>query len=80
MNGIDIIKEAMKSKGWTMSALAKELGYATPNGVRSRLTQSKNLRVDVFVKFLNEMGFEVVVLSKTGSKEQWILTENNPED
>lgn len=80
MNAIEIIKEAMKSKGWTMSALAKQLGYANPNGVRSRLTQSKNLRLDVFVKFLNEMGFEVMVVSKTGSKEQWVLTVNDTED
>ena len=77
MNGTDIIKEAMKAKGWTMSALAKELDYASPNGVRSRLTQTKNLRLDVFVKFLNKMGFDVIVISSTGSKEKWEVTETD---
>ena len=76
MNGPEIIKEALKSKGWTMSALARELGYATPNGVRSRLAAaSKNLNLDTFVSFLDVLGFDVVVTSRTGSKERWRVTK-----
>lgn len=77
MNGPEIIKEALSAKGWTVSALARELGYATHNGVRSRLVTSKNLNLDTFVSFLDVLGFDVVVTSRTGSKERWQVTRSD---
>lgn len=77
VNGPEIIKEALSAKGWTMAALARELGYSAPNGVRNRLVESKNLHLDTFVSFLDVLGFDVVVTSRTGSKERWQVTRSD---
>lgn len=74
MNEKDIIREAMKSCGWTQETLAEKLGYATQSAVSNRIN-GKSLRVDTFVKFLSTMGYEVVVKSvnPTKNKNVWVI-------
>lgn len=81
MNEKDIIREAMKSCGWTQVTLAEKCGYSTQSSVSSRLNGS-SMRVDTFVKFLSAMGYEVVVRSKSPNtnKNKWTLTSDKQED
>ena len=76
MNEKDIIREAMKTCGWTQETLAEKLGYGSQSAVSNRIN-GKSMRVDTFVKFLSTMGYEVVVKSvnPTKNKNSWVVTE-----
>lgn len=69
MNEKQIVTEAMKSCQWNQQELATHLGYTTQSSVSSRLN-GKSMRVDTFVRFLSEMGYEVVVRSKSPNKNK----------
>lgn len=74
MNEKDVIREAMKTCGWTQETLATNLGYKTQSCVSNRLNGS-SMRVDTFVKFLSTMGYEVIVKSKSSNlnKNKWVV-------
>lgn len=78
MNEKDIVREAMKSCGWTQDILAEALGYKSQSSVSNRLNGS-SMRVDTFVKFLSAMGYEVVVKSKSpnSNKNKWTVGEDD---
>ena len=59
----EIVNEAMKIKGFSQLQLAKALGLKTQSGVSERL-RGKSMRVDTFVKFMNALGFEVIVKNR----------------
>ena len=82
MNAGEVVKEAMKSMGWTQKTLAKQVGYVDENGegkqqsVGSRIT-GNTMRVDTLVKFLDAMGYELVVRSSNpnANKNEWKVSE-----
>lgn len=82
MKDTEIIKEALKSVNWNQTQLAEALGLATQSAVSSRLTMNKSsMRVDTFVKFLNAMGYEVIVKSKNrDNKNMWVLDNNTQKE
>lgn len=69
MNEKEIIKEAMKSCGWSQETLALEAGYKHQSAVGNRLNGG-SMRVDTFVKFLSAMGYEVVIKSTSPNKNK----------
>lgn len=75
MNEKDVIREAMKSCGWTQTVLAEKAGYSAQSSLSSRLN-GKSMRVDTFVKLLSAMGYEVVVQSTSPreNKNKWTLS------
>lgn len=75
MNEKDIIKEAMKSLGWSQETLREKLGYSSQSSVSSRLNGS-SMRVDTFVKFLSAMGYKVVIesTSPNTNKNKWEIS------
>lgn len=76
MKSSDVVKEAMKSLGWSQETLAKQLGYSTQSYVGNRL-HGKSMRVDTFVKLLSAMGYEVVVKSTSpkSNHNEWKVSE-----
>lgn len=80
MNEKDIIREAMKTLGWSQDTLREKLGYSTQSSVSSRLNGS-SMRVDTFVKFLAAMGYRVVVesTSPNSNKNKWEVTHEDKE-
>ena len=82
MKSGEVIKEAMKSMGWSQQTLAEKTGYVDENGngkqscVSSRIN-SNTMRVDTFVKFLSAMGYELVVKSTSPNtnKNEWTVSE-----
>lgn len=81
MNEKDIIREAMKSLGWSQETLKEKMGYSTQSSVSSRLNGS-SMRVDTFVKFLSAMGYKVVVesTSPNTNKNKWEITHDEREN
>lgn len=78
MEAGNIIKEAMKICGWSQKTLAEKVGYVNENGeglqssVGSRINNNQ-MRLSIFVKFLDAMGYEVIVKSKNpnSNKNEW---------
>ncbi len=82
MKSNEIVKEAMKSMGWSQKTLAKQAGYIGDDGegmqtaVSNRIN-GNTMRVDTFVKFLSVMGYELVVRSTSPNtnKNEWTVSE-----
>ena len=66
MNEIEIIQDIMNNSTpkVTMDVLRDRLGYKTVSGVSERL-RGKSIKVDTYVKFLDALGYEVIVRPKT---------------
>lgn len=66
MNEIKIIQDIMDNSTpkVTLDVLRDKLGYRTVSGVSERL-RGKSIKVDTYVKFLDALGYEVVVQPKT---------------
>lgn len=78
MNEKDIIREAMKEVGWTQEELRKKLGYTSQSSVSSRINGA-SMRVDTLVRFLDVMGYEVVVKRKKSGGSQWTIEHDEDE-
>lgn len=66
MNEIKIIQDIMDNSTpkVTLDVLRDKLGYRTVSGVSERL-RGKSIKVDTYVKFLDALGYELVVQPKT---------------
>ncbi len=74
MTASELIKAVMKEKGYSNQKLASDMGYNTASYVSEKLRRKNGLRVDWFVKMLNEMNCEIIVRDTIGNKNQWELT------
>lgn len=61
MKSSEVVRAAMSKDGVTQANLAKNMGYKTQSGVSNALGRENGMRVDVFVKMMKTMGYEVVV-------------------
>ena len=74
MNSKNIVKEIMKQRGHTNASLANKLGFATSSGVSERLRGTTEMRVDTLINLLTAMDCELVIRSKVGDKEKWVVS------
>ena len=61
MKSNEVVRSVMTADGITQANLAAKLGYKTQSGVGNALSRENGMRVDVFVKMMNAMGYDVVV-------------------
>ena len=71
MTGRQIIRKAMYARNYTQAVLAEKTGYSGQSSVHHVLYSRNRLRLDIFLKVLEAMDFEVIVRSKTESGEEW---------
>ena len=66
MKETDIIRDVMgkSTPKVTMDVLRERMGYKTISAISERLN-GKSMRVDTFIKFLDALGYEVIVQPKT---------------
>lgn len=66
MNEIKIIKDIMDNSTpkVTLDVLRDKLGYKAASGVSERL-RGKSIKVDTYAKFLDALGYELIVQPKT---------------
>lgn len=77
MNSSEIIKEAMKVRGYNQTILAKEAGLKRQSNV-SEMLRGKSMRLDSFVLLLNSMNFDVIVKDRNGANStKWIVSEGD---
>lgn len=67
MNEIQIVRDIMENSTpkVTLDVLRDRLGYKSISGVSDRLARGKSIKVDTYVKFLDALGYEVVIQPKT---------------
>ena len=71
MKAQDVIINAMKAGNITQKELATALGFKSQQAVGNIVTRNQGVKVDIFVKALEKMGYEVVVRKKLGKSEEW---------
>ena len=66
MNEIKIIKDIMENSApkVTLDVLRDRLGYRAVSGVSERL-RGKSIKVETYIKFLDALGYELIVQPKT---------------
>ena len=66
MNEIKIIKDIMENSTpkVTLDVLRDRLGYKAVSGVSERL-RGKSIKVETYIKFLDALGYELIVQPKT---------------
>lgn len=72
MKSNEAVRAVMSGDGITQANLAAKLGYKTQSGVGNALSRENGMRVDVFVKMMNAMGYDVVVRR---GKDEMTITE-----
>ena len=72
MKSNEVVRAAMKADGISQANLAAKLNYKTQSGVGNALGRENGMRVDVFVKMMNAMGYDVIVRR---GKEEMTVTE-----
>lgn len=76
MTAREVVLEILKEKGLTQSDLAKMVGLRNQSNVSETL--KREIKVSVFVKFLNALGYRVVIEKKTRGRQEdglMVLTE-----
>lgn len=75
MTAKEIVREIMKTRGYTLELLREKLGYSGVTAVANRLNSktTKDMSVDTLVKFTAAMDCEVVIRSKKTDKQEWVV-------
>lgn len=75
MTSKEIIKTALAKAGISQTQLSEMLHYSNKTAVGAILNKNNSLRADIFCKWLDALGFEVVIRRK-GKKSgaEWIMT------
>ena len=78
------IKEIMKACGWSQEKLAEKCGMKSQSNITGILNRNSSLRVDVFLKMIQAMGFELVVRDtrkKEGGKPyEFVIDKSEKEE
>ena len=73
MLGKEVVAKVMKMRGMSGPVLAEKLGYATTSGVSERIYGKHDMRADTLARFLDALDCELIIKSKVGGKETWVL-------
>lgn len=71
MNTGDILRSAMKQRGYTQLMLAHRMGYSGQNSIAMALS-GRNMRVDILYAMLDELGFDLIVRDRNGSNKDGV--------
>lgn len=72
----EAIKQAMRNRGMTLSAMATAIGKKRPNDVSARLAHN-NMSFSTAIEMLSVLGYEVVVQEKRAGnrrEDQLVIT------
>ena len=69
MTAADAIKEGMKRRSMTMTKLAERMGFKNAQVVSNRLANKSGMRIDTLIRFMNAMGYDVVIKDRMNDAE-----------
>jgi len=73
----EAIKQAMRNKGMTLSAMATAIGKKRPNDVSARLAHN-NMSFSTAIEMLSVLGYEVVIQERRAGNrrdDQIVITD-----
>jgi nitrogen regulatory protein PII len=77
MNEKEIIKDAMKERGYNQKMLAEVAGLKRQTNV-SEMLRGQSMQVKNFVKLLNAMQYDVVIKDRnSANKKTWVIDYND---
>ena len=80
MTGKEIVKEILHLREWSQSKLAEDIGKSQTNITGYLNRGKKEMRLDVFVKMVEAMGYEVIVRDKMGFSGKWRVEYTGDEE
>jgi transcriptional regulator with XRE-family HTH domain len=72
MKSSEAIRALMGADGVSQAELARKMGYKGQSAVGNALARENGMRVDVFIKMAQAMGYEVVVRR---GKDEMVVSE-----
>lgn len=69
----EIVKEIMRTRGFSNQSLAATLGKSTASAVSNPLSREKGMRIDTLVEMVEAMDCEVIVRSTLKDKAEWLV-------
>lgn len=72
MDAKEAVRKAMRVCGWSQAKLAEECGMKAQTNVTGVLNRGGSMRVDILLRMVNSMGFELVLRDKRGKTEMVI--------
>lgn len=75
MNEFEIVKHIMMKDHVSYDDLSKRLGYKSKANSYQRLA-GKHIQVDTWRRFLNELGYDIVVCKHDGTGEKFVVTDD----
>lgn len=71
-----LIKEMIKSKGFTQLEVADKIGLSSQTVITARLDDKsdRSIRIDSMLEILNAIGVKVIVSDRMGSEKSWELS------
>lgn len=64
----DILRKAISSRGLSLRAFAGRMKI-TAQSMNTTLNSRNSMAVDKFVRYLNDIGYEVIIRDKTNGKD-----------
>ena len=77
MNEFEIIKHIMISEGIGFDELSEKLGYKS-NSSTYKTLDNKHIYVDTWKKYLDSLGYDIIVRKKDGGEEYVVSDDNYP--
>lgn len=70
-----IIREAMKRRGWNQQKLAEKSGFPKQSNITGLLNNNKNgIRIDKFVQLCNGLGLQIIIKDEYNDNAAgWVL-------
>ena len=72
MKSSEALRSLMEADGVSQAELARKMGYKGQSSVGNALSRDNGMRVDVFIKMAQAMGYEVVVRR---GKDELVVSE-----
>lgn len=76
MNEFEVVKHIMMMNHIGYDDLSKRLGYKSRSSSHTTLN-GKHIYVDTWRKYLEELGYEIVVRNKLNTEEQYVVKDDN---
>lgn len=75
MTSKEIIRTALTKAGITQTQLSDKLEYSNRTAVGAILNKNSSLRTDIFCKWLDALGYEVIIRRRNDEfTDEWKLT------
>ena len=72
MKSSEAIRSLMEADGVSQAELARKMGYKGQSSVGNALSRDNGMRVDVFIKMAQALGYEIVVRR---GKDELVVSE-----